>query len=88
MVTDLSISSALNGVSFQLGSSSVSSGPKPRSISSRLYSKFDGVTLVGDGGAGDSPVYTDVDDIDIVDVDEDGVVEQPTLLVDMETFDS
>lgn len=85
VVTDLRMSSALNGVNFQLGSSSVNSGPKPRSISSRLYSQFDdaGVTLVGDGGAGVIPVNTD-DDIDDVaddvvkprldDVDDDAVV--------------
>lgn len=82
VVTDLSISSALNGVSFQLGSNSVNSGPKPRSISSKLYSQFDDVgdTLVGDGGAGVSPVYI-TDEIDgveddvvrprLVDVDDD-----------------
>lgn len=40
------MSSALNGVSFQLGSNSVSSGPSPRSMSSRLYSQLvAGVTV-------------------------------------------
>lgn len=70
VVTDFSISSALNGVNFQLGSNSVNSGPKPRSISSKLYSQFDdaGDTLVGDGGAGAIPVNTD-DDIDDVEDD-------------------
>lgn len=44
--TDFNMSSALSGVSFQLGSSSVSSGPSPRSISSKLYSQFvAGVTV-------------------------------------------
>lgn len=44
--TDFRISSALSGVSFQLGSSSVSSGPSPRSMSSRLYSQLvAGVTV-------------------------------------------
>lgn len=82
VVTDFRMSSALNGVSFQLGNNSVNSGPKPRSISSKLYSQFDDVgdTLVGDGGAGVIPVYI-TDEIDgveddvvmpkLVDVDED-----------------
>lgn len=63
VVTDFRISSALNGVNFQLGNSSVNSGPKPRSMSSKLYSQFDDVgdTLVGDGGAGVIPVNTDDD---------------------------
>lgn len=44
--TDLRISSALSGVNFQLGNSSVSSGPRPRSMSSRLYSQLvAGVTV-------------------------------------------
>lgn len=44
--TDFRMSSALNGVSFQLGSNSVSSGPSPRSMSSRLYSQLvAGVTV-------------------------------------------
>lgn len=57
VVTDLRISSALNGVNFQLGNSSVSSGPRPKSISSRLYSQFaeDGLTLVGAGADGETP---------------------------------
>lgn len=80
VVTDFSMSSALNGVNFQLGSNSVNSGPKPRSISSKLYSQFDDVgdTLVGDGGAGVIPVNTD-DDIEDV---EDEVIEPR--LVDVE----
>lgn len=49
------MSSALKGVSFQLGNNSVSSGPRPRSIS-RLYSQLDeGLTLVGDGADGEMP---------------------------------
>lgn len=50
------MSSALSGVSFQLGKSSVSSGPRPKSIS-RLYSQLDdvGLTLVGDGADGEMP---------------------------------
>lgn len=44
--TDFRMSSALNGVNFQLGNSSVNSGPSPRSISSRLYSQLvAGVTV-------------------------------------------
>lgn len=80
VVTDFSMSSALNGVNFQLGSNSVNSGPKPRSISSKLYSQFDDVgdTLVGDGGEGVIPVNTD-DDIEDV---EDDVIEP--MLVDVE----
>lgn len=84
VVTDFRMSSALNGVNFQLGSNSVNSGPKPRSISSKLYSQFDDVgdTLVGDGGAGVMPVNTDedIEDVDevvkprLVDVDIDAVV--------------
>lgn len=85
VVTDFSMSSALNGVNFQLGSNSVNSGPKPRSISSKLYSQFDDVgdTLVGDGGAGAIPVNTDddIDDIEddvvrpkLVDVDDDEAI--------------
>lgn len=56
VVTDLRISSALNGVNFQLVSS-VSSGPKPRSMSSKLYSQLAvvGVRLVGNEADGDRP---------------------------------
>lgn len=74
VVTDLRMSSALNGVNFQLGSNSVSSGPRPKSMSNILYSQLatDGLTLVGAGADGVTPVAPKLLDMVVM---EDGVDE-------------
>lgn len=94
--TDFRMSSALSGVSFQLGNSSVSSGPRPRSISRRLYSQFvAGVTVdvtvtklgavvmvvrVGDVAGADVVVNSSDGDVD--DNAEDEAVEEDDAEVD------
>lgn len=71
--TDFKISSALSGVNFQLGNNSVSSGPKPKSMSNKLYSQLlvdnddvllaeTGLIIIGD--ADTSGVAAAVSDID------------------------
>lgn len=80
--TDFKISSALSGVNFQLGNNSVSSGPKPKSISNKLYSQLlvtnaellfaeTGLTMIGEADtSGVAAAVNDIDEKQLLDNDD------------------